>query len=137
LTADDGRWFVVCGQEIFMKNRNPLIGVALLIFAALACQSLAPTLTPTETPLPTQPQPVQQPQTNLPPLTESQVPRIAVSEAKAAVDSGAATLVDVRSVEAYAKGHAAGAMSIPLVNFEDNINNLSFEKDQWIITYCT
>ncbi|GAB4497520.1 MAG: hypothetical protein OHK003_06410 [Anaerolineales bacterium] len=118
-----------------MRKSNSLIGIGLLIYASLACQSLAPT--PTKTPPPTQPQPVQQPQTNLPPLTESQVPRIAVSEAKAALDSGAAVLIDVRSVEAYAKGHAAGAVSIPLVNFENNINNFSFKKDQWIITYCT
>lgn len=118
-----------------MRKSNPLIGIALLIFAALACQSLAPT--PTQSPPPTQPQPVQQPGQNLPLVTEAQVPRISVSEAKAALDSGSAVLVDVRSVEAYAKGHAAGAMSIPLVNFENNINNLSFKKDQWIITYCT
>ena len=118
-------------------NRNLAFALFILIFSALACQTLTPTLTPTETPLPTQPQPVQQPQLNLPPLTESQVPRISVSDAKAAVDSGAALLVDVRSVEAYKNGHAAGAVSIPLINFESSIGSLSLEKEQWIITYCT
>lgn len=58
-------------------------------------------------------------------------------DAKAAVDSGAAILVDVRSADSYASGHAAGAISIPLGNFETNIESLSLEKDQWIITYCT
>jgi rhodanese-related sulfurtransferase len=65
------------------------------------------------------------------------VPRISVSDAKAALDSGQAILVDVRSADAYASGHAAGAVSIPLENFENNIGSLSLEKSQWIITYCT
>jgi 3-mercaptopyruvate sulfurtransferase SseA len=116
--------------------------IALLTLTALACQTLAaPTVEPfivsTEAPLPTQPEPVQQPQSNTPPLTESQVPRIEVDKAKAAVDSGAAVLIDVRSADAYASGHAAGAISIPLGNFETNIESLSLEKSQWIITYCT
>ena len=119
-----------------MKNRIILF-IAFLMFAALACQTPVQQLEPTVIPLPTQPQPVQQSQSNLPPLTEAQVPRISVSDAKAALDSGQAILVDVRSAESYAAGHAAGAISIPLVNFEDNIGSLSLEKNQWIITYCT
>ncbi len=124
-----------------MKYRIPLF-ITFLVLATLACQSLVPStvepfIVSTEAPLPTQPQPGQQPQGNQPPLTEAQVPRISVSDAKAAVDSGAATLVDVRSAESYAAGHAAGAISIPLGNFEVNIDKLSLEKDQWIITYCT
>lgn len=116
--------------------------IVLLTLTTLACQTLVPPTTEpfiisTEAPLPTQPQPVQQPQGSLPPLTEAQVPRITVSDAKAAVDSGAAILVDVRSADSYASGHAAGAISIPLGNFETNIDKLSLEKDQWIITYCT
>ena len=124
-----------------MKYRIPLF-ITFLMLATLACQSLVPStvepfIVSTEAPLPTQPQPGQQPQGNQPPLTEAQVPRIEVDKAKAAVDSGAATLVDVRSAESYAAGHAAGAISIPLGNFEVNIDKLSLEKDQWIITYCT
>ena len=111
--------------------------LVILAIATLACSSLAPQSEPTAAPLPTQPQPVQQPQITTPPLTEAQVPRISVSDAKAAIDSGQAILVDVRSAESYAAGHAAGAMSIPLGNFEVNIDKLSLEKDQWIITYCT
>ncbi len=124
-----------------MKYRIPLF-ITFLMLATLACQSLVPStvepfIVSTEAPLPTQPQPGQQPQGNQPPLTEAQVPRISVSDAKAAVDSGAATLVDVRSADSYASGHAAGAISIQLGNFETNIDKLSLEKDQWIITYCT
>jgi hypothetical protein len=43
----------------------------------------------------------------------------------------------VRSADAYAAGHTVGAISIPLVIFETDINNVSLEKNQWIITYCT
>jgi rhodanese-related sulfurtransferase len=71
------------------------------------------------------------------PQTEADVPRINVEDAKAAFDSGQAIIVDVRSADAYAAGHTVGAISIPLVIFETDINNVSLEKNQWIITYCT
>jgi 3-mercaptopyruvate sulfurtransferase SseA len=71
------------------------------------------------------------------PQTEDEVPRVKVEEAKSAVESGKAIIVDVRSAESYAAGHIAGAVSIPLAEFETNINNPSLDKDQWIITYCT
>ncbi len=64
-------------------------------------------------------------------------PRITVEEAKAAFDSGQAIIVDVRSADSYSAGHAVGAISIPLAEFETNISNIALEKDQWIITYCT
>ncbi|HMZ06942.1 MAG TPA: rhodanese-like domain-containing protein [Anaerolineales bacterium] len=70
-------------------------------------------------------------------LTEADVPRIKVEDAKAALDSGQAILIDVRSTDAYADSHAAGAISISLDKFENNIANLSLDKEQWIITYCT
>ena len=70
-------------------------------------------------------------------LTEADVPRISVGEAKAAVDNAGAVIVDVRSAESFAAGHVAGAISIPLINFENNPANIPLEKDQWIITYCT
>jgi 3-mercaptopyruvate sulfurtransferase SseA len=106
----------------------------LLMVALIACQS--PASTSTETPLPTQPDAAQQ-TPSLPPLTEADVPRIEVKEAKAALDSGQAILVDVRSTESYAAGHAEGAISIPLTNFQDDVSKLSLKKSQWIITYCT
>jgi 3-mercaptopyruvate sulfurtransferase SseA len=71
------------------------------------------------------------------PKTEDAVPRVTVEDAKSAFDNGKAIIVDVRSAESYAAGHAAGAVSIPLVEFENDIEALSLDKDQWIITYCT
>lgn len=109
-----------------MKRTFPF-AIAVSLFAALtACSSPIPQAEPTSAP-----------RNETAPQTEAQVPRITVSDAKAALDSGAAILVDVRSAESFAIAHAEGAMSIPLVNFEDDIENLSLEKSKWIITYCT
>lgn len=71
------------------------------------------------------------------PLTDAEVPRVSLEEAKAALDSGAAILVDVRSPDAFEASHAVGAISVPLGEIERNITGLPLEKDQWIITYCT
>jgi 3-mercaptopyruvate sulfurtransferase SseA len=71
------------------------------------------------------------------PQTEDAVPRVTVEEAKSAFEKGEAIVVDVRSAESFAAGHAAGAISIPLAEFENNIVNMPLDKDQWIITYCT
>lgn len=71
------------------------------------------------------------------PLTEDEVPRVSVEQAKAALESGAAVVVDVRSAESYAAGHIPGAISIPLSEFENDLRSLPLEKDRWIITYCT
>ena len=98
-----------------MPNKIHLI-VTLVLFTLLsACTSQTPQI----------------------PQTEDEVPRVTVEEAKAAFDKGKAIIVDVRSAEAYAEGHAVGAVSIPLAEFENNIESLSVNKDQWIITYCT
>ncbi|MBI5951949.1 MAG: rhodanese-like domain-containing protein [Chloroflexi bacterium] len=77
------------------------------------------------------------PQTPQIPQTEDAVPRVTVEEAKSTFEDGKAIIVDVRSAESYAAGHAAGAISIPLAEFENNIDSLPLDKDQWIITYCT
>jgi 3-mercaptopyruvate sulfurtransferase SseA len=71
------------------------------------------------------------------PLSEAEVPRVTVEEARAALDSGGAILVDVRGSDAYATSHIAGAINIPLSEFETNPEGLNLDKDQWIITYCT
>ena len=65
------------------------------------------------------------------------MPRVSVEDAKLALDNGEAVIVDVRSSEAYAEVHIAGAVLIPLGEFEGNIANVPLDKDQWIITYCT
>ena len=106
-----------------MKKTLLVISI-LLLLATSACNVSLP-----------QAEPTTQPQSQ--PLTEADVPRVAVKEAKFAFDNGEAVIVDVRSAEAYAAGHAVGAISIPLAEFENNIDNLSLKKDQWIITYCT
>jgi 3-mercaptopyruvate sulfurtransferase SseA len=71
------------------------------------------------------------------PFTEAEVPRVTVQEAKAALDSGAAIIVDVRGSGSYETSHIAGAINIPLDEFEANPEGLNLDKDQWIITYCT
>jgi len=62
---------------------------------------------------------------------------VTVEQAKVALDSGAAVIVDVRSSEAYAVSHIAGAINIQLGEIETNPTGLNLDKDQWIITYCT
>ena len=91
----------------------------LLALILVACSS-APTPTPA----------------NLP-QTEADVPRVTVEEAFAALNSGAAVIVDVRSVESFVTKHIAGALSIPLDRIEEDSKGLSLEKTKWIITYCT
>ena len=71
------------------------------------------------------------------PLTEAEVPRVSLEEAKAALDSGAAILVDVRSPDAFDASHIAGAISVPLGAIERELTEVPLNKDQWIITYCT
>ena len=71
------------------------------------------------------------------PQTEADVPRVTVEEAKAAFDSGMAVIVDVRTTESFVNRHIAGAISIPLTRIEENPKSVSFDQNQWIITYCT
>ncbi|CAG0985554.1 thiosulfate sulfurtransferase [Anaerolineales bacterium] len=98
-----------------MPNKPYFIVVIVLLVFLSACASQAPQI----------------------PQTEDAVPRVTVEEAKSAFEDGKAIIVDVRSAESYAAGHAAGAISIPLAEFENNIDSLPLDKDQWIITYCT
>lgn len=111
-----------------MKTRVFLF-ISVLLLATLACNAIVPQ---EDTPMiPSQPQ-----NNNLP-QTDADVPRISVSEAKAAIDSGQAVLVDVRSAQAYDSLHATDAISIPLDVFETNISSVPLQKTDWIITYCT
>ena len=99
------------------KNHNTLFAISVLTLAILACSSFLP-------------------QAQIP-QTEADVPRISVKDAKAALDGGKAIIVDVRSAESYAAGHAAGAISIPLSEIEADPTGSGLDKEQWIITYCT
>ena len=109
--------------------------IAILIFVTLACNSVLPQAEPTQPVISTLELP--QGQDNNLPQTEAGVPRVTVEDAKAALDSGEAIIVDVRSPDAFAEDHVTGAISIPLGEFEGNIANVPLDKDQWIITYCT
>jgi 3-mercaptopyruvate sulfurtransferase SseA len=117
--------------------RNILFAIPVLTLAILACSSFLPQAEPTVAVTQVQgPSITKQPQGDIP-QTEADVPRISVKDAKAALDGGKAIIVDVRSAESYAAGHAAGAISIPLSEIEANPAGLGLDKEQWIITYCT
>jgi rhodanese-related sulfurtransferase len=82
-------------------------------------------------------EPTTPPQKSSLPLNEASVPRVEVEVAKAAIDTGAAVVVDVRGQQAYDTSHIPGAINIQLGEFETNIAGIKLDKDQWIITYCT
>ena len=119
-----------------MQKTKIILPIFFLVLVTLACSALLPL--PTEEGTPTQilEPGVTQPQGNIP-QSEAAVPRVTVEEAKAAFDSGAAVIVDVRSQEAYNTSHIASSLFIPLGEFETDISNIDLPKDQWIITYCT
>ena len=124
------------------RKTNILLAATILAFAIQACSTPSPTteptIAPTQTLVATQIiEPVStQTQANLP-ESEAAVPRVSVEQAKAAFDSGAAIIVDVRSADAYAASHVPGAINIQLEEFETNPTDLELDKEQWIITYCT
>ena len=63
------------------------------------------------------------------------IQRVSLADTKQAYDSSSALIVDVRDSGSYAAGHIPGAVSIPLAEIENRLNELP--KEQWIITYCT
>jgi hypothetical protein len=124
-----------------MKISEKILSIPLVILGllgvSLACNALLPQAEPTQTPFATAiVEPTSGIQSGLP-QTEADVPRVSVQDAKAAVDNGAAVMMDVRSKEAYAVNHIKGALSIPLANIEQNPMDAFKDKKQWIITYCT
>jgi 3-mercaptopyruvate sulfurtransferase SseA len=127
---------------MFKQKAYILYVVTVLMFVMPACNASSPTAEPTialtQTLAATQMmEPVStQTQVNVP-ESEAEVPRVSVEETKAALDSGSALIVDVRSAEAYAAGHVPGAINIQLGEFETNPTGLALDKDKWIITYCT
>ncbi len=64
-----------------------------------------------------------------------EIARASLEETKAALDSGSAILLDVRSAEAFAGQHIAGAINIPTAELESRLAEL--DPGQWIIPYCT
>jgi 3-mercaptopyruvate sulfurtransferase SseA len=118
--------------------RQILLGSLIFVLTSLACNALLPRAEPTSASAPTQSiEPVfTQSSENLP-QSDADVPRVSPEEARAALESGAAVVVDVRPSDAFEASHIAGAISLPLAEIERNPANLALEKDQWIITYCT
>ena len=118
-----------------MSKTKIVLALSILILTTAACNAVVPTAEPTQTAVviiePTTPP------TQATVLTEASVPRVEVEKAKAAFDSGEAIIVDVRSKPAFDASHVAGAINIQLGEFETNINGLTLDKNQWIITYCT
>jgi 3-mercaptopyruvate sulfurtransferase SseA len=62
-----------------------------------------------------------------------EIPRIPLEQAKAAYDLGSAVFVDVRDAESYAQSHIAGAISIPLIELPDRMDEL--DPQAQIFTY--
>jgi hypothetical protein len=67
--------------------------------------------------------------------TQETARRISAAEARQALATGKAVLVDVRSKEAYDASHAQGALSVPLSDLESRAGELP--KNKLVITYCT
>lgn len=111
-----------------MTKIKPILTIFVLLLFTLACNALPASDTVGES---------EPPANFTPPLTEADVPRVTAQDAKAAFDEGTAIIVDVRSQAAYEASHVAGALSIPLNEFEANIAGIDLPKDRWIITYCT
>lgn len=64
-----------------------------------------------------------------------EIARVSIQDARAALESGEAILLDVRSADAFAGRHITGAVNIPLTQLEARISELDPQK--WIIPYCT
>jgi rhodanese-related sulfurtransferase len=64
----------------------------------------------------------------------SEVPRIALEEAKKAYDDKSAIFIDARPVEAYKDEHIKAAINIPLGSTSDFS---SLPKGKTIIVYCS
>lgn len=123
-----------------MQRTRYILFITLLAASILSACSAQPATQASPTAVPT---PTLQPGRGITsdeqqlPLTEAEVPRVSLEEAKAALDSGAAILVDVRSPNAFEESHIAGAISVPLGQIERDLTQVPLDKDQWIITYCT
>jgi 3-mercaptopyruvate sulfurtransferase SseA len=118
-----------------MKNRSKktkksplyliLLGAGLLVMAGLLYWSLSSSRT-TVTNTPVQ---------AIVPLTDADVERISVSDAKAAFDSESALFVDTRDLDSYNQGHIPGAVLITSSQVDSKLSELDASFP--IITYCT
>ncbi|MCI0519328.1 MAG: hypothetical protein L0Z70_03630 [Chloroflexi bacterium] len=65
--------------------------------------------------------------------TTDDLARVSVADAKAAYDLGQAVFMDVRDAESYAQAHIRGAISMPLEEIPQRMDEL--DPQAWIITY--
>ena len=68
-------------------------------------------------------------------LTDKDVQRITLADAKSLLDNGTAVLYDARSARAYSSGHAAGAISLPEAEVVARFSELPTDKS--LVFYCT
>ncbi len=64
-----------------------------------------------------------------------EIPRLSLKDARQAFDDKSAIFIDVRDPSSYDAGHIPGALSIPASGLSSRLGE--FNKDDWIITYCT
>jgi 3-mercaptopyruvate sulfurtransferase SseA len=67
--------------------------------------------------------------------TYSEVERVSIADARAALDAGTAVFLDVRIADAYTIQHITSALNIPEAEIGTRLAEL--DPNQWIITYCT
>jgi 3-mercaptopyruvate sulfurtransferase SseA len=67
--------------------------------------------------------------------TFPEVQRVSLADAKTAFDTKTAIFVDVRDADSYADSHIPRALSIPLAELNERLDELN--RSDWIITYCT
>ena len=66
---------------------------------------------------------------------ESEVPRIALEDAKKDYDAGTAIFVDSRAQVSYDQEHVTGSINIPVGSSDDKFSSLP--KNKKIIVYCS
>ena len=116
-------------------KKSVLLATTVLVLFGSACSAQPKQPKPTQAPT----QIVEPVFTQTPrdlPLIEAEVPRVTVEEARAALDSGTAVIVDLRDPVAYENSHIPGAINIQLGEIETNPTGLNLDKNRWIITYC-
>ncbi|HET6596041.1 MAG TPA: rhodanese-like domain-containing protein [Anaerolineales bacterium] len=118
------------------ETKRILFLTLVMLFVLSACSAQPTQVLPTSAPTTIIDPAFTQPAGALP-QTDADVPRITVEDARAAMESGEAIIVDVRSPSAFEESHVAGAISVPLGTIERELASVPLNKEQWIITYCT
>jgi len=111
------------GDPRLKPLRMTAVGLGLILLAGAAFILLRPSAEP----LPTE--------ESLQSVSQEDVPRVNLQDAKLAYESGSAVFVDVRDESSFESGHIPGSYSIPLDTLPDREDEL--DRNAWIITYCT